>query len=390
LADQTIAHGPSRRSLLRLGAATAAASLLPQASGAQESAEVAADGFRIIRARGREPGPALNYKRGEEVRVRLINEMQEPAAIHWHGIRIANAMGGVPGLTQDAVPPGGQFDYRFVLPDAGTYWYRAPVAANGKRLAGPYGILQVAEREPVAVERERTLLIDRWPEPGSVRGVAMVPNNRLRLRLINALDGLLQLRLERIDATVVAIDGQPAEPFRVQEGQIALGPGNRIDLFIDITDTGREPAELWADDDGTKRTLLTLQGNVRPLLRALPLPFPAPLPANGLPQRMDFRGAMRAEVPLAGNPAPLPSAPHFTVRRGRTVMLAITNPTAGWKSLYIHGHAMRLLDRLDDGWKPFWLNTTLAGPQDTVRVAFVADNPGRWLLEGANVWFQVT
>ena len=42
-----------------------------------------------------------------------------------------------------------------------------------------------------------------------------------------------------------------------------------------------------------------------------------------------------------------------------------------------------LLDALDDGWKPFWLDTILCLPRQTTRVAFVADNPGKWLLDGA-------
>ena len=34
-------------------------------------------------------------------------------------------MDGVAGLTQAAVEPGESFDYDFVVPDAGTYWYHA-------------------------------------------------------------------------------------------------------------------------------------------------------------------------------------------------------------------------------------------------------------------------
>ena len=47
--------------------------------------------------------------------------------------------------------------------------------------------------------------------------------------------------------------------------------------------------------------------------------------------------------------------------------------------MHLHGHHVRLLDALDDGWKPFWLDTILAPPQRTTRVAFVADNRGKWL-----------
>src|SRR5436853_2506520 len=42
----------------------------------------------------------LRTKRGEELRVRLENDLPGPTSIHWHGVRLPNAMDGVPGLTQ--------------------------------------------------------------------------------------------------------------------------------------------------------------------------------------------------------------------------------------------------------------------------------------------------
>src|SRR5713101_835455 len=92
-------------------------------------AETASDGLRILRAGqgptrgegqppawgydGAAPGPALRLKRGEELRVRLVNELPEPTTIHWHGVRLPNAMDGVPHLTQPPVAPGASFDYVF-------------------------------------------------------------------------------------------------------------------------------------------------------------------------------------------------------------------------------------------------------------------------------------
>ena len=69
---------------------------------------------------GMVPGPTLRVKRGEEVRVRLVNELREPTIVHWHGVRLPNAMDGVPHLTQHPIEPGASFDYRFRAPDAGT------------------------------------------------------------------------------------------------------------------------------------------------------------------------------------------------------------------------------------------------------------------------------
>jgi FtsP/CotA-like multicopper oxidase with cupredoxin domain len=88
----------------------------------------------------------------------------------------------------------------------------------------------------------------------------------------------------------------------------------------------------------------------------------------------------------------------FTVNRGRPVSLGIQKPSGGPHVVHLHGHHFRLLDRLDDGWKPYWLDTLVIGEAGE-RIAFVADNPGRWLIEwhmlerpnaGAATWFAVT
>ena len=62
-------------------------------------------------------------------------------------------------------------------------------------------------------------------------------------------------------------------------------------------------------------------------------------------------------------------------------MLTLTNTATLPMVFHLHGHHVRLLDRLDDGWKPFWLDTSLVDAGQTQRVAFVADVAGRWLME---------
>jgi FtsP/CotA-like multicopper oxidase with cupredoxin domain len=75
------------------------------------------------------------------------------------------------------------------------------------------------------------------------------------------------------------------------------------------------------------------------------------------------------------------STPAFRVKQGRTVVLTLTNPTAVPTTFHLHGHHFRLLDRLDDGWKPFWLDTVLVDAGQTQRIAFAADVVGAWLVE---------
>ena len=66
---------------------------------------------------------------------------------------------------------------------------------------------------------------------------------------------------------------------------------------------------------------------------------------------------------------------------GRTVVLALTNRAAAATVFHLHGHHFRLLDRLDDGWKPFWLDTLAIEPGQTQRIAFLAEHAGPHLIE---------
>ena len=69
------------------------------------------------------PGPLIRSKVGTTLVIDFVNGLKEPSSIHWHGLRIENAMDGVPGVTQDPVEPGDNFKYRLKLADAGTFWY---------------------------------------------------------------------------------------------------------------------------------------------------------------------------------------------------------------------------------------------------------------------------
>jgi FtsP/CotA-like multicopper oxidase with cupredoxin domain len=398
------------------------------------------NGFRVLRARaaaaplrgadkpatpisgydGLAPGPTLRYRRGEEIKVRLINELSEPTSVHWHGVRLANAMDGT-ALIQAPIAPGGSFDYRFTPPDAGTFWYHPHI--NGSRQVGRglSGLLIVDEAAPVTVDRDVALVLADWTldaagaidiaadgcSPGflTVNGqpaldIPVRSNERLRLRLLNATRTRpLALRLDQHRTIVMAIDGEPAEPFTARDSRVVLGPGNRIDLFVDLTLAPGSRAAILADVPGGTVALATLVYEAGSPTRPSPLPDPSPLPANPLPERIDLRAALRPDLRLDGPDAVTGAAkPLFSAKRGRTVTLALINRAASASVVHVHGHSVRLLDSLDDGWKPFWLDTILVPGQQTLRVAFVADNPGKWTIDctslgqpdaGAPMWFEV-
>jgi FtsP/CotA-like multicopper oxidase with cupredoxin domain len=422
-----------------------------------EPADPTASGFRVIRARpssarrhangdiaiwgfdGVVPGPTLRARRGEELKVRLLNELPEPTAIHWHGIRNANAMDGVAGLTQAPVAPGASFDYRFTPPDAGTFWYHSLANSPRQRRHKLHGLLIVDEPRPVDVDQEIAIVLDDWAAEGdaaelTVNGAPTLDlpvrtNQRLRLRLLNAAYArTVTLRIGGHSAAVMAIDGEPAEPFVARGSEVTLAPGNRIDLFID---TQLEPGaiapitvETAQGDAALARLVYQAGAPARPAPRT---GFP-PLPPNPLPERMNFQGALRLSITISALPtlaaAPWPETrgpratvvngavsepvrrpqspadpPILSVKRGRTLMLSFWNDTVFAHVAHLHGHHFRLLDKLDDGWKPFWLDSVLVPPRQTVRIAFIADNPGKWVIRCRSLgpreaepagWFEVT
>src|SRR5207253_4647807 len=177
-----------------------------------------------------------------------------------------------------AVEPGASFECRFVVPDAGTFWYRPSVAANGQRMRGPFGALLVAETEPVEVDRDTLVLVEKLPDAQLAGRLTLQPHQRLRLRIVNALRTLLPLRLDRHRTMVMAIDGQPAEPFAVRDGRMTLAPGNRTDLFVDMTAEANATATLVAETERGELPLLHLISEGQ-AARSAPLPDARPLPA---------------------------------------------------------------------------------------------------------------
>ena len=108
---------------------------------------------------GQVPGPTIEANVGDTVVVRLTNRLDEPTTIHWHGIRLPAAMDGTQ-MVQPLVQPGETFEYRFVVPDAGTFWYHSHHNETEQMERGLYGALVVRDAGEVKVDRERVLMLD--------------------------------------------------------------------------------------------------------------------------------------------------------------------------------------------------------------------------------------
>jgi len=111
---------------------------------------------------GNAVAPELRVSRGDRVRVAVDNGLPAETTLHWHGIRIRNDMDGAAPVTQPAIAAGGgTFDYDFVAPDPGTYWYHSHSGLQADR--GLFGALIVEDPDDrTGADADAVLVLDDW------------------------------------------------------------------------------------------------------------------------------------------------------------------------------------------------------------------------------------
>jgi FtsP/CotA-like multicopper oxidase with cupredoxin domain len=105
------------------------------------------DRVRMLSYDGSIPGPTMRVPQGAEISVRVRNDADVDATVHWHGLRLDNAYDGVPYETQAPIPLGGEFTYRLRFPDAGLYWYHPHIREDYGLDMGLYGNIVVVPAE---------------------------------------------------------------------------------------------------------------------------------------------------------------------------------------------------------------------------------------------------
>ena len=355
-------------------------------------------------------GPDLRFKRGDTAEVAFGNELPLPSLLNWRGLDGAAAID--PLTARAPLASGGKEALQVPLRNAGTFLCDLALLGDGQARPSRARALVVGETEAVTVDRDEVLLIEGWQvradgtaiAPGAdpkdatliytVNGrtsfdISVRTNERVRFRFINGCQrSVIAAKFESLDVRVMAIDSQPAEPFQARSGAMVIAPGSRVDAFVDVTAAAGTTSSVLLHDGKVARGIGKLTVSNEPPMRATPLPPAPPLASNGLPAQLELKGALRFDLP-SGGPADwgLPvdfkasSPPAFRAKTGRTVVLTLTNRAAVATVFHLHGHHFRLLDRLDDGWKPFWLDTLAIEPGQTQRIAFAAEYAGRWLIE---------
>jgi FtsP/CotA-like multicopper oxidase with cupredoxin domain len=367
----------------------------------------------------------------------------EHTSIHWHGIRLPNDQDGVPFLVQRPVLPGESFRYSFVPPDPGTFFFHTHCNTSEQLGRGLGGVLIVDgdTTEPYAADEViflRDWLVDadnrrfrnfitkrgagRAGTFGNVRSangageaeIRLPASADCRLRIINSdPTRVMEIALVDAEAAVIAIDGIAVPPFELESW--LLGPGMRLDLAV------RAPAE-----DGIARLVDRKHGETVPLVRLVGTGAaqssrrfdPAPLRAGRIPEpdiaraeRLsfvfgpagDYGNVINADDPLGAlalgplclssddfwtiNGAAWPGGDHSKIppplarlERGRSYACSLKNGSKLVHPVHIHGHTFKVIGSDRRSLPVHHADTILLMPEETVDVAFVADNPGRWMF----------
>jgi FtsP/CotA-like multicopper oxidase with cupredoxin domain len=383
---------------------------------------------------GSVPGPELRFRQGERLRMEVENGLGVDTTVHWHGVRLPNAMDGVPHLTQPPIAAnGGRFTYEFDLPDAGTYWYHPHLGSPEQVGRGLYGALIIEEREPPNVDRDLVWVLSDWRldrearivddflSPMDASHAGRIGNTvtingriqesfevrageRIRLRLINASNARIYgLSFEGHEPWLIAFDGQPIEPHRPVDDRVVLGPAQRADLILDCKAAPGSRHRI-IDNFYQRRAYRLIEIAYGPeLLRSsfpelqklAPNPVAVPGVQGAERHRIVFGGGMMGAMPsqrehrgvfwtVNGKAVPEHQHRHeplLALKRGRSYVWELVNDTSWHHPIHLHGHVFQIITR---NGKPVLPrpsgDSVLLDPDSRAEIAFVADNPGDWML----------
>ena len=365
---------------------------------------------------GQLPGPTIRARIGDTLRVQLINELEEPTTIHWHGLELPNEMDGVPWM-KAPVQPGESFTYEFVLSQSGTFWYHPHFNTAQQVDRGLYGVLVVEDPAEPAVDQDLALVLDGWSEfqgalgddhhARSQQGIvtqwlvngALNPTlevkggSLVRVRVLNASSaGYLDLRAPELNH--IASDQGLLPALRTPD-RLVLGPGDRAELLFRV---GEDDIALqtgpWSLNGGATvldaappwskvRTLATLavsEPATAPAMPSFPWQDLPPTPDPGYRDLVyTFSGS-----PYTGtwviNGERFPNVTIHTIPAGQPRIIEVRNLSPTEHPFHLHGMVFEVLSV--NGQAPAYRqveDTINVGIRQRVRLRVVANHPGDWM-----------
>lgn len=368
------------------------------------------------------PGPVLKAKKGDTLVVKVKNHLEEPTIIHWHGIRLPASMDGTDGV-QKPIAPGEEFEYRFAVPDAGTFWYHAHANETVQLERGMYGALIVEDETDPVTDGDQVFVIDdmkltadyKFTQPGwfmprimerhdGRQGDTLLLNGKEdavisvhagqaeRWRFINASSArYVLLYLSGKTFKLIGTDGGLLEKPRTVT-KILITPGERVDMIAG-------PFEA-----GETFSIESLPYNRMTFLRAKHQKFATVQVGEPKPSVAFIPDTLRKIEPLAPQDAPPtrkvklsvgPSLKHGMdflvnndvhindkpVKVGELQVWEVANVSLMDHPFHLHGFFFQVLE--ENGKAPeyvAWKDTYNLRPKSKIKIAWMPDNrPGIWM-----------
>ncbi|WP_112248314.1 multicopper oxidase family protein [Kribbella monticola] len=347
------------------------------------------------------PGPEVRARQGDLVEVTLVNEsVKDGMTLHWHGVDVPAAEDGVAGVTQDAVMPGKSFVYRFVVRDAGTYWYHSHQQSHEQVRDGLWGPLVVTSAKS---GRDLLAAVHTYDKIRTVNGgygerrTEVAPGTAVRVRLINTDNGPMTSWVDGAPYQVVAVDGTEVnQPSLVTGKSVLATAGGRVDLLLTVPSDGT--AVRIGLGGGPTTLVVGPRGGVAPSSPSAPadrvdlLSYGKPAPIGFDPEHADRRFEYRIGRRLGlynGKPGlwwtinghQYPDVPMFVVAQGDVVRMTVRNTSGQVHPMHLHGHHVVVLSRngVAATGSPWRVDSLNVEDGESYEIAFLADNPGIWM-----------
>jgi FtsP/CotA-like multicopper oxidase with cupredoxin domain len=367
------------------------------------------------------PGPVLQAEKGDKVVVRVTNRLPEATVIHWHGIQLPSGMDGTDSV-QTPIAPGETFEYTFVVPDAGTFWYHSHQNETVQMERGMYGALIVTEPNDFVTDGERILMIDdmklnsanefkqgtfisRWIERHDGREgdtllingtegyqVRMNAGQTERWRIINASSArYFRLFLEARSFKIISTDGGLIER-PVEATEVLLTPGERIDILVGAFSKGEQfsieslPYNRMTFVKSTRKAFgRVIVGEAQESIFVSPEVMRAIHPLTSRDAEPTRKIRFSVDINLRNGVDFLVNgethASDQPVRAGELQVWEVSNTSLMDHPFHLHGFFFQVLEV--NGKAPdfiSWKDTINLPPRSKVKLAWMPDNrPGSWM-----------
>jgi len=367
---------------------------------------------------GQVPGTEIRASKGDTLKINFTNKLPDETTIHFHGIRVPNAMDGVPGVTQEPIQPGDSFTYEFTPKDAGTFWYHPHVRGSEQVERGLYGVIVVEDPDEPKYDQDQVIVLDdwrldqdgqlderfntghdlmhdgRWGNYVTVNGetgytLKAKAGERLRLRFVNTSNArVYQLDFGDLEVKGFAVDGMLArEPFNPQGFELA--PGNRLNVDVSIPLVSRSRPFVIRDIFTRQpNNLVTLSvTDVLSDISDITTPQNQIFPdwtANTKKTivkeyRLNARRGGPFGIQWTINDKAYPDFDPVTLKKGEYNVIRFTNESYRLHPMHLHGQFFKVLARNGQAVEePYLRDTVLIKSQETVDIGLVPLDEGAW------------